>query len=247
MSGASFQSLMASVSSGGGGGPSDPDFSSVVLLLGFEGTNGSTGSPGLDDESLSAHGTLAGGGANSNISTTQSKFGVSSLHLTGNAVFYSDSADWNLGSGHFTIELFVYPGTVSGVQFLIGQWQSVPSLGWELYMSSDKLAWNTSTTGSDNNSDITGSTSIVANAWQHVCIDYDGSKYRVYVQGVMNGSFATPRTLFDSPLNLTIGASQNGSFLFNPGFIDEVRITKGIARYATDGSFAVPTAPFPRS
>lgn len=247
MSGASFQSLIASVSSSGGGGGSDPDFSSVVLLLGFEGSNGATGSPGMDDESLSAHGTLAGGSSTSNISTAQSKFGSSSLHLTGNSVDYADSADWDLGSGHFTVEMFAYPGVVSGVQFLIGQWNAAPDLGWQLYLNDANLVWNTSTTGSDNNTDITGSASITASVWHHLCIDYDGVKYRTYVDGVKDGSFSTPRTLHDSNQNLTIGAAANGSFLFDPGFVDEVRITKGVARYATDTSFTVPTSAFPRS
>ncbi len=31
------------------------------------------------------------------------------------------------------------------------------------------------------------------------------------------------------------------------GWLDELRITKGVARYASDGGFTVPTAAFPRS
>lgn len=227
--------------------PTDPHFANVVLLMGFEGSNGATGSPGMDDESLSVHGTLSGGSSTSNISTAQFKAGSSSLHLTGNSVDFPDSADWDLGSGHFTIEFFGYPGTVSGVQFLVGQWNAAPDLGWQLYMNGNNLCWNTSTTGSDNNTDITGSTAITSSLWHHLCIDYDGIKYRVYVDGVQNGSFATPRTLFNSSTVLTLGAAANGGFLFDPGFMDELRITKGVARYATDTSFTVPTVPLPRS
>jgi hypothetical protein len=61
----------------------------------------------------------------------------------------------------------------------------------------------------------------------------------------MTGSSATPRTIFNSNLNLAIGSFFNGVNLMN-GFVDELRITKGVARYATDTSFAVPASAFPR-
>jgi hypothetical protein len=94
-----------------GGVVHDPNFSSVKLLLGFEGANGSTGAPGMTDESGAAHGTatVSGSGA---ISTTQFKFGASSLDYSGSGVItWADNADWHLGSGHFTVEAFMRPSS----------------------------------------------------------------------------------------------------------------------------------------
>jgi hypothetical protein len=48
----------------------DPSFSSVKLLLGFEGADGATGSPGMDDESGSARGTATVSG-NAQIDTAK--------------------------------------------------------------------------------------------------------------------------------------------------------------------------------
>jgi hypothetical protein len=45
----------------------------------------------------------------------------------------------------------------------------------------------------------------------------------------------------DVTATLDIGSATFG------GWIDELRITKGVARYASDGGFTVPTAAFPRS
>src|SRR6516225_7956565 len=88
----------------------DPYFGNVVLLMGFEGTNGSTGAPGMTDESPAAHGTGAIAGTTS-ISTAQFKFGTSSLISDGNSdVNFADSADWKLSSANsdqYTIECWI--------------------------------------------------------------------------------------------------------------------------------------------
>jgi hypothetical protein len=51
----------------------------------------------------------------------------------------------------------------------------------------------------------------------------------------------------DDTQGLGIGAQNAGGTVDMNGWLDEVRITKGVARYATDTSFSVPTAAFPRS
>lgn len=227
------------------GGGTDPDFANVVLLLGFQDVNNATGSPGMDDESPSTHGTLTVV-ATSDIDTTQKRFGSSSLNLTGGYVYFDDDADFHLSSGDFTVEMWVRPGSTASPQFLVGQWNSAPNFGWILWMNGSKLAWNTSTTGTNNNFDMEGATTINTDTWYHFCVDYDGTKYRLYVDGVMDDSFSTPRTLHDSNLRLAIGGSHNGSFALTPANVQEVRITKGVARYADDGGFVVPTDEFPR-
>lgn len=239
-------SLIAS--SGPGAPPPSFDFSMVKLLMGFEGSNGATGTPGMDDESSQAHGTATV--TNATISNTQHKFGSTSLSLPGSSnshIIFADHNDWNFAAGNFTVEMFIYPTSVSGVQFLCGQWQNTGDLGWVIWLNGTTLSWNTSDDGFNNFSDIAGSGTVVVNSQQHVCIDYDGVKYRLYLEGVMIGSFGTARTLNDSSDNLAIGSTSNGaSFNFN-GYVDELRIMKGWAEYASDSGFTVPTGAFPRS
>jgi hypothetical protein len=229
----------------------DPHFFNVVLLMGFEGVNGSTGAPGLTDESSAAHGTgTLINPSLGNISTGQFKFGTSSLFINGTStptgLTFPDSNDWNFGAGLFTIEMWVRLSTVGGSEVFASQWGTSGQFGWQFGLTGGtNLSWYVSTDGTSILTDINGTWAPVANTWYHVAVDYDGTKYRVYVNGVMVGSSVTPRTIFNSNLVLGIGAYSTGFNLMN-GFMDELRITKGVARYATDTSFAVPTSAFPR-
>jgi len=219
----------------------DPDWSSVVLLTGFDGTHGSTV---VIDQSSKAHGaaTVAGTGS---ISTTQQKFGTTFRFIGSTSARWADHADWNFGSGNFTIELFFRIDAVTGIQQLIGQWGASGNFGWRLWTNNQFLNWNVSTTGVNNVADMTVST-LTANTWCHVCVDYDGVKYRLYKDGVMIASAITPRTLFDSTVQLALG-SNSGASDYLTGYMDEVRISKGIARYHSDSGFTVPLSAYPRS
>lgn len=224
--------------------PNDPFFANVKLLLGFEGTNGATTTT---DESGSPHTMTFNGGAV--IDTSQFKFGASSLKLNGsNAIVRtSDSADWNFSNGSFTVETFVRPAAVSGVQFLVGQWFSSGDLAWVLYLNGSTVAFNISTTGFDNNVVASGGT-LATGAQYHVRFDFDGTKYRLYLEGTMVASSLTLLTINDTTNDLALGSNSSvagGSFL--NGWMDEVRITKGVARCGNDAGFTPPTAAFPRS
>jgi Concanavalin A-like lectin/glucanases superfamily len=224
----------------------DTYFSNVKLLMGFNGTNGSTGAPGMTDESSAAHGTATVSGA-STISTAQSVFGGSSLNTTGSDyVYFADHADWNLSNSPFTIEFRFRPTSLGSNQFLVGQWGAGGTLGWEVWLTSaSRLSWSVSTTGSDNLNDMVGSTSLANNTWYAACVDYDGTKYRMYIDGVMVASSTTARTIFNSTNNLVLGAS-NASAFFYIGYMDELRITNGVARYASDAGYTIATTAFPR-
>ncbi len=98
-----------------------------------------------------------------------------------------------------------------------------------------------STTGSDNPSVGAGYTPTLNN-WIHVAVDRDTSNVlRVYVDGIVRASATVTATFFNSTRTLTIGNDENLTRGFI-GQIDELRITKGIARYG--GTFTPPTAPF---
>jgi hypothetical protein len=215
--------------------------------MGFEGINGSTGAPGMNDESPAAHGT-ATVLSTSTITTAQAKFGASSLNIPTRGISFANSADWQFGSGHFTIEGWVYPINDGGAGTIISLWQP-GQLSWLIYtamVGDQKFHWSTSTNGSAVNADIVGATTIVTSTWYHLAVDFDGSKYRLYLNGVMDGSFSTPRTLFSSTAILTMGNSNGATSNPFTGNLDEMRITKGVARYANDAGFTVPTAAFPR-
>ncbi|RWL87730.1 MAG: LamG domain-containing protein [Mesorhizobium sp.] len=231
----------------------DPYFSNVVLLLGFEGTDGATSTT---DES-SSHKTVTFLG-NAQLDTAQKKFGSSSLLLdgSGDTIRLADSIDWQLGASNndpWTVETFVRWNTLTSTKRgLMGQGSGASTqLSWTLTGTTTigELGIVLSNSGtSDDVTVVTTGASMTTGVWYHCAVDKDATgKIRVYVDGVMRGS-ATPANsaIFDSNQPLYVGGQRNGIVPMD-GWLDEVRITKGVARYASDSGFTVPTAAFPRS
>ncbi|AWI59007.1 LamG domain-containing protein [Sinorhizobium fredii] len=227
----------------------DPNFSSVVLLCGFDGVDGATSSV---DDSNSAHTlTFAGG---SEIDTAQSKFGGSSLALdgSGDRVSVAASTDWNFGSSPFTIELFVRFNTLTSTsRSVIGSGgTSTVSFVMNVNSGLSDFAFAFSTNGGSSFNQVITSSGVTpaTGQWYHLCVDRDGSnKFRLYVDGVMRGSLTTASAVNYESTALAIGATNDSGSEDMSGWLDEVRITKGVARYASDSGFTVPTAAYPRS
>jgi len=82
--------------------------------------------------------------------------------------------------------------------------------------------------------------------WHHVAVTRQGVNLRIFIDGVQQGATATDSTDIigsDNPMLL-------GALMYNSayqqvldGWVDEVRITKGVARYTSN--FTPPAAPFP--
>lgn len=225
----------------------DPNFSSVVMLLGLNGTDGQTTTT---DDSNSAHAMTFNGQAQ--LDTAQKKFGTASALLDGSGddfVSALDSADFDFGAGQFTIECRVRFNTVTLDDTFIAHWGGTGSSNASWHFRRDntgKLLFGWSTTGADFI--FTNATwTPVANQWYALAVDRDSAdKIRVYVDGAMHNSKTDGATFFNSTARFTVGDLDVGGFGVD-GWIDEVRITKGIARYASDSGYIVPTVAFPRS
>jgi hypothetical protein len=235
----------------GAGG--DPSFASVVLLMGYEGTNGSTGAPGMLDESSHAHGlaSVIGTGA---ISTTHFEFGSSSLHCTGGGVGYPDNADWHISSANsdqFTLECWVYLNTLGANNVLISQHTTTSgSFGWLWQIvTGGEIGFASSYDGTNFGANFASSgAGLTTGVGYQLACDKDATgTIRIYKNGVMVVK-NTPAnsSIFHTTVNLAIGETSVGGGVTD-GWIDEVRITKGVARYASDAGYTVATAAFPRS
>jgi hypothetical protein len=68
---------------------------------------------------------------------------------------------------------------------------------------------------------------------------------QVYVNGVALGNYTIPAgQVFGGNTILNIGQQGSDISRYYLGYIDELRITKGIARYTGTTSFSVPIAAF---
>lgn len=216
----------------------DPGFASISLLLPLNGTNGGTT---FTDASVNGFTVTANG--NAQTSTAQSKWGGSSLLLDGSGDYLSvaSDADFNFGTSDFTVEAWVYLTSVTGNWFIASSSGSgglffgystteVPA-GWGCGRTA--IAW-------DHLSAWTASTST----WYHVALCRSGTSLRLFTDGVQRGATSTNSQSYNiSTTSLTIGSQ--GAGLYMSGYMNDLRITKGVARYTAD--FTAPTGPFPTS
>lgn len=84
-----------------------------------------------------------------------------------------------------------------------------------------------------------GTTNLAYNTWHHVAITRSGSTVYLLANGAVDRSFTKSNNFTDSPTP-TIGSSSlyTGSNLV--GYIEDFRITKGLARYTS--SYTIPSA-----
>jgi len=220
-----------------GGGP-DPYFSNVILLMGFNGADGSTS---FVDES--SYGRTVSAFGNAQIDTAQSKFGVSSLLLDGSGDYLTlpDSNDWDFGSGDWTVELFVRLNTTGNMAFL---GQANAATGWQFMRESNTLRFNAYAGGQYQAYETGGTWTGPTGQWFHIAADRSGNTWRVYRDGVRVFSGTRSNAISNSTDVMKIGRGFSSDF---NGWMDEIRITKGVARYATDSGFTPPSAAFPRS
>jgi hypothetical protein len=216
--------------------PVDPQYGSVSLLLHGNGTNGSTT---ITDNSPSPKTVTAVG--NAQISTAQSKFGGSSIAFDGNGDYITSAsnAEFAFGTGDFTIEFWHYISSTVNQAFFetipIGG-ISVRNNGFVLVIDAGK--WNVySSGGFRGQSTNTPST----NQWVHFALVRSGTTWTYYANGTSNGSFTYSVNLTQS--NFVCGRVGDDSSYFINGYLDDYRITKGIARYTAN--FTPPAAPFP--
>jgi hypothetical protein len=219
----------------------DPCWSDVTLRADFEGANNATA---FSDQSTqtSGHGAATFGGS-AKLSSTQFKYGSTALSLNGSTdyITWPDSSDWHWGSGTFTVEGWIYPTSVSGTQHIVGQWNIGTSLCWRLYLSGSVLNWDVSTNGSSALNDLSGGT-VVVNTWQHVAVDYDGTTYRLYLNGAVVATSVTGRTISSaSPPVLSFGRDTSNTNFYS-GYMDDFRISSG-CRYGV--AFTTPAAAYP--
>lgn len=213
----------------------------TVLMLHCDGADASTT---FTDSSASAHTVTSVDDVQ--IDTAQKKFGTASGLFDGTLdhLDIPDSSDWHLASGDFTIDcwirfnalppnggeanLFYQPTDGSGSQcgtYIYNnagtysiQWYAELATVYVLYL---EWTWTTPT----------------INTWYHVAVVRYGSSWKAYVDGVSLGEFTDSSTMPNCSSNVEIG-------ILN-GWLDEYRVSKGIARWTAN--FTPPTEAYSKS
>lgn len=224
---------------------SDPLFTNVALLLHMNGADGSTN---FVDSSRHAWPVAASSPAK--ISTTQFKFGGGAAMFGGSttsgALSIPDAAPLTLGGSSFTIEFWVRFNTLTSNMALMSHAATSSSdASWSLaWFTGGSITFRHFANGTTGTS-RTASWTPTPQTWHHFAACRDSTTFLMFVDGVQvyaNASFGTA-AFFDSSAPLVVGARYTAREIPLDGFMDDVRITVGSARYVAP--FTPPTQPFP--
>ena len=182
------------------------------------------------------------------ISTSQKKYGTGSLYFNGSSNLYTIGKPiYDFYNGDFTVEAWVYVTSVSATQIIAscGPTGGSGFSAWTLQITSTGyLLFDTFYGGTEQF--ITATTNpLSANTWYHVAYTRASGTSRLFVSGnscTFSGSIT--QQIISGGYPLTVGAgSYTGYTGPMTGYIDDLRITKGYARYTAN--FTPPTAALP--
>lgn len=220
-------------------GLADPDFANVEALLHFDGADASTTMTDVTGRVWTARG-------NAQLDTAQKQWGVSSLLLDGTGDFIDAAHDVLLSAnGDYTFECWIRPSFTSTLKCIATK---RPTSGgateFAFYVdATNKLQVSAWTSGAVVIVTLTGATDVQQNVWQHVTFTKDGITWRLFLDGVLD-AFGDETGTYGANLNMFhIGRDPSNTARDFAGHMDDVRITKGVARYTA--TFTPPAAAFP--
>ena len=203
----------------------------TVLLLHMDGSEGGTSFPddaraGEAPHAMSVHG-------DAHTTTAYKYFGTASLELDGDedAISAINSPDWDFDAD-LTIEFWMRPTILSSGSDIIGTgWNT----GWSVSRAADSISF-----WANGERILISGTDLVADEWQHIAVVRYGSALTLYIDG--NAKATTTYTEIIATSNtLYVGRDFDEDTPFI-GQLDEVRISKGKARYRHN--FDPPENPF---
>lgn len=206
----------------------EPYFDSVALLLSMNGVNTST--TFLDTSKNNVTVTAYNG---AQIRTAQSKFGGASGFFDGNG-FIETGTYGNLEfPGDFTVELWVYTSS----------WSSLPVLFEHgVYTNGIMLRPRQQDDLYVNNVNFGSLGARLTDQWVHYAITRAGTTVRAFVNGTQAATNTVSGTVNSGGAAIRIGEARHTSGQRYSGYMDDFRITKGVARYTAN--FTPPAAEF---
>lgn len=181
---------------------------------------------------------------NTAVNTTTKKFGTGSIYFdgTGDYVGLANSADFNFGTGDFTIEMWLYVPTMAKEFYII-----YSDGGSNCYIAINKVSASAFKLEVYNTvvDILSTATNIATGVWNHLAISKTAGNLKMFINGTLDST--TAQGAFGSATNIPLigeSTSYTGQYQL-AGYIDDLRITKGVARYTAN--FTPPTQALPIS
>lgn len=203
----------------------------TVLMLHLNGADGATET---EDVSDSAHTVTFNDDAQ--LDTDQKKFGTASLLCDGNNDYLAiggSRSDWAFGSDDFTIEFWFRLTKSLTNNYIMSCYDGAAV--WQLHYSSSAFIFHSNTLSQNV---ISGAVTPDTGQWYHLELSRASGTFKFFLDGTelplqqaATGSVASPDA--DLAVGGDVGVPADNDF---PGWLDEVRISKGIARHTEDFS-----------
>lgn len=217
----------------------DSSFDNVVLLLHCDNDNNSA-----SFRDSSGYNKTVTANGNVKQSNAQIKFGPTSAYFDGTDDYLSlsSSADFQIFNSNFTIETWIYYSSTSGNKCVFEIYSATNNRA-NVSLVDGNFVYYTEVIGVGSGILITASAPAI-NTWHHIALVKNGSTITLYINGIDSGSTTSTRYPTASSLDLRIGVTSATTSDF-AGYLDDFRITKGIARYTEN--FSAPDKAFPNS
>ena len=188
--------------------------------------------PNIIDKSQSSNLKVFG---NTTGSTTQVKFTDSkSMYFDGSGDYIKTSAstDYDLPTD-FTIEAWIHPTALSSNRLIVDTYNTSKAGSYQLYWRGTGSSLAFYSQGDGMVLQDPSSSSIFVNAWNHVAVSRSGTSAKLFVNGIVVDTATNSRD-FTHGIPVAIGYQQATGTNYFAGYIQDVRITKGLARYTAN-------------
>jgi len=175
-------------------------------------------------------------------STTQSKWSPTSMKFDGTGDYLTmPTTNIPALAGAFTIEAWVYFSAISGTaQTLCGKWNT-SLFGWLIQLTSSNVSFSYGN-GTTFTAALNYATTLTSGTWYYLAITRNASNsVQAYINGSAIGSAQTASGSLNSTAAFAIGINLDGTQQPFNGYIQDFRITNGVARTITTPTAAFPT------
>lgn len=169
-------------------------------------------------------------------SSTQTKFGSTSIKYNGSdARAYLRTGDlFNLGTGEFTVECWLYKDA-TGTGMILDARPSDTGVPWLLGVSTSEYVFFY------DGSSYTASVALSQNTWTHIAVSRDSSNVlRIFLDGTVRHTTNNYTVNLTAADQTVTGVNAGYPSDYISGYIEDLRVTKGKARYTAN--FTAPTA-----
>jgi len=208
------------------------------LLINSNTTDGSV----IFEDSSSANHTITVNG-NTHHEIDQKKFGSTSIYFDGNGDYLNlgQSSDWLFETANFTIDFWIKRTLLDNLEYVLGQNESegatAASNNFVLYFNASNVTAFIISDGTTQLTVLLGD--INDTNWHHLAVVRNNTNLIGYIDGIQGGlTDVTGYDFSNEKGNFSIGRPGDYIHLEFNGYIDEFRISKGIARWT--GGFTPP-------